>query len=130
MHTIKLSIILLLSLFSSCGFYDFERAESKQILGNFYVVNLHLREHPGFLLVFRQKNGYERSFLEIGESIDYLKADDSLILIKAKPGFEFSYYLIEHYNGDSVLNVKRILDIDFKEYESKMKFEKTFVVDE
>jgi hypothetical protein len=80
--------------------------------------------------VFRQKNGYERSFLEIGESIEYLKADDSLILIKAKPGFEFSYYLIEHYNGDSVLNVKRILDIDFKEYESKMKFEKTFVADE
>ncbi len=128
MRKAKLSILYFGILFSQlgCGFFDYEKSENKQIVGNFYIVNLHLKEHPGFFLVFKERSGHERIFLGINEYIDYLKANSSMILIKTRPNPEVSYYLVEHNYGDTVLNFKKIFADDFENYELSMKVQYRF----
>lgn len=122
-------VVYLSSLFLqiSCGFLDYERSESEKIIGNFYVVNLHLKEQPGFFLMYKEKNGHDRIFLAFNECIDYLKSSTSKIIVKTKPNPQVSYYLIEHINGDTILNCKKIFDSDFRDYELNMQLKKTFI---
>ena len=121
--------IIFISCLLGCGAFDVERAESKRIIGNIYVINLNLSEHPGFYAVFKEKSGYERHLLKSDEYIDYLKATDSLMLIKTKAKPDISYYLIYHDKGDSILSTQTVLDFEFEKYEHSINAKYYFVAE-
>ena len=121
-----LFLVLIIFVINGCGIYDYQKAKSLKIIGRIYVVNLNLPEHPGYIVVFQEKSGFERHFLKLGESIDYLKSDDSIMLVKTNPKPEIKFYLIRHDKGDSIIDAATLNDFEFEEYEQAMKAKYVF----
>lgn len=113
-------LCLVLFACMGCGFFDFERAESTKIVGSIYAVNLNLPEHPGFYIVLRLPSGYERHLLVDRDTVDYLKSDDSLMLVKAKREDNPVFYAIRHERGAEVSDIREVPDSLFAEYETKI----------
>ena len=112
---------------AGCQLFDMNKAESKKIVGNLYVVNLHLPEHPGFFIVFQQKSGYEKHLLQEEESIDYFKGNDSVLLIKTKANPAIVYYKIVHDQGEHISSVQTLSGVEFDNYVNRMVVKYEFV---
>jgi hypothetical protein len=110
--------LLLISYLEGCGYIDSQKAVSKKIIGNIYIINLRLPEHPGSYLVFEEKSGYERQVLKKDENVDFIRYNDSVLLIKTLRNPEIHYYLIKHDKGTSILNNIEMTEIDFASYDT------------
>ena len=109
---------MIITCIGSCQMFDITKAESKKVVGNIYVVNLHLPEDSGNFIVFRKKGKLDQYLLRSDEYIDYIKANDSIILIKTKINPVIAYYKILHKNGDSIISVNKLTKSDFIGYEN------------
>ena len=119
-------IMVIISI-TGCQMFDMTKSESQKITGNIYLVNLHIPEQPGFFVVFQKKSGYEQHFLNQNESVDYIKANDSLLLIKTTANPNVAYYKIVHDKGENIVSVKIISGTDFLNYESTMVIKYNFI---
>ncbi|MGN6399452.1 MAG: hypothetical protein ACTHMD_03295 [Flavisolibacter sp.] len=109
-----------------CGFFDIEKAESRKVIGNIYVINLNIPEDAGYYIVFRKHPNADRYLLKDYEYVDYLKGNDSILLVKTKINSINKYHLIEHYKGDKVVRVQDLSALDFLNYEHFLKEKYTF----
>jgi hypothetical protein len=103
---------------AACSFFDSYHVKLEKVLGSIYVRNLNLPDQHGFYPVLVLPSGYERHLLEGHDTVQYLKSDDSIMLIKAGGRDEIIYYLIKHNKGESVSDIQKVSDSIFKEYES------------
>lgn len=116
----KLLPLLMIMLTAGCSFFDSYHVKSEKVLGSIYVRNLNLPDQHGFYPVLVMSSGYERHLLEGHDTIQYLKSDDSIMLIKAGGRDEIIYYLIKHNKGESVSDIQKVSDSIFKEYEAML----------
>jgi len=93
-----------------------------------YVLNPHLPEDSGFYLIFRNMPKSDRFLLEY-KHIDYLKSNDSVMLVKTKAIPDVAFYMIHHVKGDSIVNIQNLSDSGFTNYENKMSPKYYFVSD-
>ncbi len=122
----------------SCGFgfFDIEKAKSEKIIGNFYVLIPNIPEDTGSYLIFED---IKRDHFPLKYApIDYLKSNDSVMLVKTKaaPDDEYyvvyhdngdstktvvypdiAYYIIRHNKGDSILSIQKVSNSEFANYE-------------
>lgn len=115
----------ILSMVLGCGFSDFEKAESKKIVGNIYVINLNIPEDSGFYIILRKNPKYDKYLFEDYEYVDYIEGNDSLLLIKTRIDFNTKYHLIEHSKGDTIFQIKDLSETEFLNVE-KFLFKKYF----
>jgi len=120
--------ILLCCCITSCGLSDSEKGESKKIIGHIYVFNPHLPEDSGFYLIFRNIPRSDLFLLKY-TYVDYLKSNDSEMLIKTKANPEIGYYIIYHNKGDSILSIHNLSNPEFVNYEHTMVVTNYFVAD-
>lgn len=119
--------MLVISCTTSCILFDAGNAKTKKIVGNVYVIDSDEPNDPGFYVIFLQKSGYERHLMKSDEHIEYLKANDSVILIKTIPNPSIAYYIINHLKGDSILSIRNLSDSQFHYYVHSMNFKYSFI---
>lgn len=96
-----------------CGFSDMERAKSRKIIGNLYVINLNIPEDSGFYIIFRNKPAEDKYLLKDYEYVDYLEGNDSILLVKTRIDSISNYHLIEHDKGDTIFRIENLSVADF-----------------
>lgn len=134
----------------SCGFgfFDIEKAKSEEIVGKLSVLIPNLPEDTGSYLIFETTS--RDSFPLKYAPIDYIKSNDSIMLVKTKADPESEYYVIYHDNGDStktvaypdiayyiihhnegniILSIQKISDSLFSNYEHAIKTKYYFSAD-
>lgn len=114
----RLLSILIVILTAGCTFFDAYHVKSEKVLGNVYAINLNLPDKHGFYPVLVMPSGYERHLLEGHDTIQELRSDDSVMLIKAGRKDQVIYYLIKHSKGESISDIQQVSYSVFKEYES------------
>lgn len=112
--------MLLIVSVTSCILFDAGNSTSKRIVGNIYVIDSDVPNDSGFYAIFLQKSGYERHLMKSDEHIKYLKADDSIMLIKTIANPNIAYYIIRHVKGDSILAIQTLPDSEFDHLEQSM----------
>lgn len=105
---------------TSCILFDAGNSASKRIVGNIYVIDSDVPNDSGFYAIFLQKSGYERHLMKSDDHIKYLKANDSIMLIKTIANPNIAYYIIRHVKGDSILVIQNLSDSEFDHYEQAM----------
>lgn len=116
MKKICIYALIVISI-TGCLLFDAGNSASKKIVGNIYVIDSDEPNDSGFYAIFLQKSGYERHLMKSDERISYLKANDSIILIKTVPNPKIAYYAIYHYRGDSIVSIHNLSDSEFIQYE-------------
>lgn len=102
---------------TSCILFDAGNSTSKKIVGNIYVIDSDIPTDSGFYAIFLEKSGYERHLMKSDEHIKYLKANDSVMLIKTIANPNIAYYVIYHVMGDSISAIQNLSDSEFDYYE-------------
>lgn len=112
--------MLIIVSIPSCILFDAGNSASKKIVGNIYVIDSDVPNDSGFYAIFLQKSGYERHLMKSDDHIKYLKANDSIMLIKTIANPNIAYYVIHHVKGDSILAIQNLSDSEFGHYEEAM----------
>lgn len=119
--------LFLLTLFFSfcilfgCRIFDVEKAQSRKIIGNIYLVNLNIPEDSGFYLIVRKKPSPDHYILKDFEYVTYLNGNDSILLVKTRVNDEIEYHLINHDKGDSVIKIEDLTESSFLNYQHFIK---------
>ena len=65
--------------------------------------------------------------MKSNDHIKYLKANDSIMLIKTIANPNIAYYIIRHVKGGSILTIQNLSDSEFDHYEQAMNTKYSFI---